>query len=117
MVYKMKRVIPLFLILLNASCGDFSQDVEFRRQNKSGAANADGSLGLYAEMGFLPEPGACSKTYSKGYYCDGYTQRNVPLSPASPNPTPETSASTTPPPQAVQLQVVGTFDRSVAVPI
>ncbi|MBM4253441.1 MAG: hypothetical protein FJ146_15840 [Deltaproteobacteria bacterium] len=108
----MKRVISLFIVLLNTSCGDFSQDVAFRRQNKSGDVNTDGSLGLYAETGFLPEPGACNKTYSKGYYCDGYTQRNVPLSPASPNPTPETSASTIPPPQAVQLQVVGTFDHA-----
>ncbi|MEN9835790.1 MAG: hypothetical protein RL011_1983 [Pseudomonadota bacterium] len=112
MVDKMKRISLLFAVLLITSCGSDSQHTDFDAQNNATNGAATDSLGLYAETGFLPEPGACSRTYSKGYYCDGYTQRNEPPTPASPNRTPETSSSAVPRPNDVYLQVIGTFDRA-----
>jgi hypothetical protein len=61
---------------------------------------------------FYPQPGACSSYYSKEYYCDGYTQLNLPLGSGSPNVTPEIATSTAPASYFNGMQILGPFDAS-----
>ena len=106
----------LILMLLSTSCGDISGVEKLSAKNLRtmgrGVNNAENGLNLYGEGGFHPEPGSCDKVHSKGYYCDGYTQRNEPLAQSAPNPTAETESYTVPAANSVSLQVIGEFNAS-----
>ncbi len=69
-------------------------------------------FGLTNISSFLPEPGTCDAYHSRNYYCDGYTQRNLPLTANDGNPTAETDSTTAPAPGYVGLQVLGNFDST-----
>jgi len=61
---------------------------------------------------FWPQPGACDEFFSKEYYCDGFTQLNLPMGAGSPNLTEQIKTTTAPESGFVGMQVLGKFDES-----
>lgn len=60
---------------------------------------------------FWQQPEDCDEFFSKEYYCDGYTQLNLPMGEGSPNLTDQIKTSTAPDPGFIGMQVLGEFDK------
>lgn len=102
----MLKPLVFFHLSLLVACGRPAENLDEREKN----LQTTGVAFELAGLSFLSEPGKCEGVFSKTYYCDGYTQRNLPVAPTGANETTASRASKVSRPGFVGIEEITSFD-------